>query len=483
MAIPNHKLGEIIGTGGMATVYKAEHVLLKQERAIKLMSPGLSREPGFQESFIREGQVVAALRYPHIITIHDIGCCDEGYFMTMEYLSGGSLKDRLDRGPLPLSEAVTILRQIGEAMHQAHEQGLIHRDIKPANILFRANGDAVLTDFGISKLQNVDSDLTRHGYTMVGTPRYMSPEQTASQALDRRSDIYSLALLFYEMLTGKTAIQGDTTLLIIREHALAPPPALPDRYAQLQPVLNKALAKQPKDRYSTTLDFVRAVECILGDLEKTRVITGGRTTHTSLAGSWRGHVYYLVPVLLVAGVALWTWFGVVHETTTSSAPAPSGIPQQKTGPQDVALSETDNEPYEPPVIERVTEPTTETQPLAVELAPQPASEPQSAPVIEKTHHLVSELRPMVDSNLSPQTTRETPAGLHPQARKMRVRVSPYAIVYRQPGGSERLGAVIKGAEVEVYGAVTTPDGREWKKVAMDGREGFLKAEQLAAASD
>ena len=177
----------------MATVYRAEHVLLKQERAVKVMSPELSREPGIPESFIREGQIVANLRHPHIVTIHDNGHCDEGYFMAMEYLKGGSLKDRLERAPLPLRDAVTVLRQIGEALHHAHEKGLIHRDIKPANILFRSSGEAVLSDFGISKLQNTESDLTRHGYTMVGTPRHMSPEQTGAQQVDRRSDIFSLA--------------------------------------------------------------------------------------------------------------------------------------------------------------------------------------------------------------------------------------------------------------------------------------------------
>ncbi len=259
MEIPNYEVKEIIGKGGMATVYRAMHQLLKQERAIKIMFSSLSNEPGFEKNFLHEGQIVASLNHPHIVKIHDVGRCDEGYFMAMEYLTGGSLGDKIHKSPLALEDALLILQQIGGALHYAHQQGLIHRDIKPNNILFSKNGHAVLTDFGISKLQDTESDLTRYGYGRLGTPRYMSPEQTTSSTLDHRSDIYSLALVFYEMLIGKPGIQAKTTVSIIREHVLLPPPTLPPVYAYLQPVLDKALAKEAKDRYATVKEFVNAI--------------------------------------------------------------------------------------------------------------------------------------------------------------------------------------------------------------------------------
>lgn len=259
MKIPNYDVKESIGEGGMATVYRAMHQLLKQERAIKVMHASLSNELGFEKNFLHEGQIVASLNHPHIIKIHDVGSCNAGYFMAMEYLTGGNLGDKLKKSALSLKQTIIIMQQIGGALHYAHQQGLIHRDIKPNNIMFSSNGDAILTDFGISKLQNTESDLTLCGYGKLGTPRYMSPEQTTSEALNQRSDIYSLALVFYETLVGKPGIKATTTVTMIREHVLAPPPSLPIAYAYFQPVLNKALEKDPKDRYSTVEEFVNAI--------------------------------------------------------------------------------------------------------------------------------------------------------------------------------------------------------------------------------
>jgi serine/threonine protein kinase len=259
LEIPNYDVKEVIGEGGMAIVYRAMHQLLKQERAIKVMFSSLSNEPAFEKNFLHEGQIVASLNHPHIVKIHDIGRCDEGYFMTMEYLTGGNLGDKLKKNPLPLTQAITIIQQIGSALHYAHQQGLIHRDIKPNNIMFSDKGDAILTDFGISKLQDTESDLTRYGYSVLGTPRYMSPEQTTAEPLDRRSDIYSLALVFYEILIGQPGIKTKTTVSIIREHVLSPPPSFSANYAYFQPILNKALAKDPKDRYATVKEFVNAI--------------------------------------------------------------------------------------------------------------------------------------------------------------------------------------------------------------------------------
>jgi serine/threonine-protein kinase PpkA len=248
MQLSGYHMGNVIGQGGMATVYHAEHILLKQERALKVMSPELTNQPGFSDSFICEGQFIAALQHPNIVSIYDISEQGGMYFMAMEYLHGGSLEDRL---PLPLADSIKILQQIGSALHYAHQQQLIHRDIKPANILFNSKGDAILTDFGISKLQDRDSPLTLIGYGVVGTPRYMSPEQRGGEALDKRSDIYSLALVFYEMLSGEKAIKAKITASIV--------PDLPPEFGFLQNTLNKALAKTADKRYPDVLSFVQDV--------------------------------------------------------------------------------------------------------------------------------------------------------------------------------------------------------------------------------
>jgi hypothetical protein len=248
----------------------------------------------------------------------------------------------------------------------------------------------------------------------------------------------------------------------------------------LQPVLNKALAKQPGDRFATTLDFVRAVERNLDQREKTRVVRGGRGAGTSPARTWRRHAYYLVPLLLVSATALWKWSGTGHEATDDVDPKPSEEPTdnqgQKTLPQeDTASAEQNDTPRVPPIIGQVSEPAAEPPP-AVEPMPQPEDRPQSPPVIEPAQTPLGG-PPSPDG---PQATQEITVASQPPATRMRVRVNPYAIVYRQPGGDERLGRVYKDADVQVYGTVTTPDGREWKKVFMDGAAGFLKAGQLTA---
>ena len=259
----------MIGQGGMATVYRAEHILLKQERALKIMSSELINQPGFKESFLCEGQIVAALEHPNIVTIHDIGKYNNIYYMVMAYLDGGSLEDRISSQPLSLLNAIQILKQIGSALHFAHQQQLIHRDIKPANILFNSQGDAVLTDFGISKTQDTSSHLTQMGYGLIGTPRYMSPEQTGGQKLDHRSDLYSLALVFYEMLSGESVIKSDTTAAIIREHAISPSPILPNDYNFLQATFDKALAKEFSERFIDISAFVNRVVAVYKQHEKT----------------------------------------------------------------------------------------------------------------------------------------------------------------------------------------------------------------------
>jgi len=258
--IPNFTIKSELGRGGMATVYLATQDMLNRDVALKVLLPDMMKDENLRKSFLSEGNIIASLEHPNIISIYDIGISDETtFFMTMEYLSGGSLKDKLAKGSLPFSQSLQILSEISEGLTYAHSKGYIHRDIKPGNILFRANDTAVVTDFGIAKLQDTSGELTQMGFS-VGTVQYMSPEQATTSDLDYRSDIYSLGLLFYEMLTGQKAFKAETNIQAIHQHTSMPPPKLPDEYAHLQSVIDKVLAKSPDARYQSTKEFVEAIK-------------------------------------------------------------------------------------------------------------------------------------------------------------------------------------------------------------------------------
>ncbi|HHL19640.1 MAG TPA: serine/threonine protein kinase [Thiothrix sp.] len=258
ISIPNYVIEEKIGAGGMAEVYLAKHKILPRHAAIKVMSANLITDKSFKDSFIKEGQIMAQLKHPHIVEIYDIGVSNDLCYMAIELLEKESLKEKLEKAALPIAETLTIIKQLSSAIQYAHDKNYIHRDIKPANTLFRNNGDAILTDFGISKLQGTVGDLTQMGY-LIGSPYYMSPEQIQGQTLDKRSDIYSLGIMFYEMLTGKKPFSGSTTVAITYEHVHADIPILDAEFEQFQPVINQVLQKNKEDRYAEVTDFANAL--------------------------------------------------------------------------------------------------------------------------------------------------------------------------------------------------------------------------------
>lgn len=175
---------------------------------------------------------MAGLRHPHIITIFDIGATDEVVYMSMEYIEGGDLKDRIPIG-FTADEALRVVEAIASALHYAHGQGVIHRDGKPANILFSADNTPLLSDFGIAKQATVDAEFTSTG-TILGSPFYMSPEQAEGQVLDGRADIYSLGIIFYEMLTGERPYPRGSAIKIIVQHIQSPIPKLPEQFRSYQ---------------------------------------------------------------------------------------------------------------------------------------------------------------------------------------------------------------------------------------------------------
>lgn len=249
--IPGYRIERVIGEGGMSTVFLALQESLERQVALKVMSSALVSDKSFSVRFMKEGKTIARLHHPTIVTIYDIGCQDSIYFMAMEYIEGGTLKDRLARS-IPVTDALDIVRSIAGALDYAHRHGIVHRDVKPANILFRADGSTTLTDFGIAKAlvqgDAAGEDITRVGFT-IGTPVYTSPEQALGQPVDARSDLYSLGVVFFEMLTGDKPFTADDQISVVMKHVHEPVPRLPTELAPLQSIIDRLLAKRAAERY------------------------------------------------------------------------------------------------------------------------------------------------------------------------------------------------------------------------------------------
>jgi hypothetical protein len=258
MHIPGYQIERELGQGGMAIVYLALQESLHRHVALKIIKPVLTTDEEFAQRFLREGRIIAQLSDPHIVTVYDIASYEGIYYLSMEYLPGGTLQQRIREG-LPLKQAMTVARSIAEALHYAHHRGIIHRDIKPQNILFRENGSPVLTDFGIAKTLGSTTRMTRTGLS-IGTPRYMSPEQIRGQDVDARADLYSFGVLFYEMLTGDVPYNANDSFALAMMHVTSPIPELPPELRRFQPLLNKLLDKDPNQRFQSGQEIVAALD-------------------------------------------------------------------------------------------------------------------------------------------------------------------------------------------------------------------------------
>jgi len=211
-----------IGQGGMAVVYKAYEPALDRYVAIKILPPLLASDPGFSARFENEAKAIAKLNHPNILPIYSFGQQSNISYLVMRFIQAGTLKERMGR-PLDLPYISEIMHQVADAMHYAHENGIIHRDIKPSNILMANEHWPLLTDFGLAKMMESAAHLTATGVG-IGTPAYMSPEQAQGLPVDRRTDIYSLGIMLYEMVIGKVPYEADTPMGIVLKHISAPLP-------------------------------------------------------------------------------------------------------------------------------------------------------------------------------------------------------------------------------------------------------------------
>ena len=310
-----------VGVGGMADVYLAEDNRMGRKVALKILHPQYAGDESFVERFKREALSAAKLQHPNIVQIYDSGKQGDFNFIVMEYVEGRSLKDYLaQEGPLEIAEAGRIAREVLTALAYAHRAGLVHRDIKPGNILLSEDGKVQVTDFGIARAE-AGSTMTQTG-TILGTAYYLSPEQAQGLQLDGRSDIYSLGVVVYEMLTGRRPFEGDSPVSIaykhVREMPRTPSAHRADVPQALEAIVMTAMAKRPEDRYSSAALMRRDLEAFAAGREVTATLhvaaVDDGTQVLRPVGRFErqavrrpGWLVVLALLLLAGGLALGTW--------------------------------------------------------------------------------------------------------------------------------------------------------------------------------
>jgi predicted Ser/Thr protein kinase len=256
-----YQIIRLLGKGGMAVVFLAQDLTLERQVAIKVLPPDVTYDPKLIPRFQQEAKTAAKLDHPNIIPIYRVESEAGLDYFVMKYVTGHSLDQVLEQGPLPIEQARRVLREAALALGHAHKRGIVHRDVKPANIMLESDGRVVLTDFGISKALEGSSQLTGTG-TIIGTPHYMAPEQAKGLEVDGRADQYSLAVVGYQILTGRQPFEGSAHSILYK-HVFEPPPPViqvrPDAPADLCAALDRALSKEPERRFATMEDFAAAV--------------------------------------------------------------------------------------------------------------------------------------------------------------------------------------------------------------------------------
>ena len=259
LTIRGHRCIRQVGSGGMCKIYLAESERAGAMVVLKVFSqvPDVSeRLVGF-DRFIQEYEIVAGLNHPNIVRIYDLGIADDHAYIAMEHFPAGDLRARM-KMPLAPRTALHFLAQIASALDAIHAVGVLHRDLKPANVMLRADGTLCLIDFGLAKANELEAELTG-SREIFGTPYYMSPEQGHAELIDTRSDLYSLGVVFYEMLIGRKPYTGSTAMEVIYKHKRAELPPIEPQYAAYEPVLRRLLAKEPVDRFQSARELLAAV--------------------------------------------------------------------------------------------------------------------------------------------------------------------------------------------------------------------------------
>jgi eukaryotic-like serine/threonine-protein kinase len=274
-----YELEEAVGHGGMSSVYRGHDRLLERTVALKVLHAHFGDDAEYVERFRREARAVAQLSHPHIVTVIDRGSADGHQFIVFEYVEGENLKQLVERiGPMPVDRVLELGIQIAEALAFAHAHDLVHRDVKPQNVLIDSAGDAKVTDFGIARSLDVERGVTQTG-TVMGTSNYLSPEQAAGKPVTQATDVYSLGVVLYELLTGEVPFHGDNLVAVAIKHVTEHPPSLLDQRADIPPrvaqAVERALEKDPAQRFAS-------MDAFANELRRCRDELGGPETERTL---------------------------------------------------------------------------------------------------------------------------------------------------------------------------------------------------------
>ena len=328
---------ELVGAGGMSSVYRARDRLLDRNVALKVLHEQYTGDDEYVERFRREARSVAALSHPNIVTVIDRGEHAGRQYIVFEYIAGENLKRLIEqRGPAPVESALELAIQIARALSFAHQNGLVHRDVKPQNVLLNGDGRPKVTDFGIARALDVQHGMTQTG-AVLGTSDYIAPEQAQGERVDEHTDVYSLGVVLYELLTAEVPFPGENFVAVAMRHINEPPPLIRDRRPDVPPrveaAVHRAMAKDPDDRFATMADFADELEACLAELEAggatrvnvpaTRPTTGARTHR---ARAWPIVVTLVIVLAAAAGLLAYalTRDGGGDTTSHSGAQPPEG---------------------------------------------------------------------------------------------------------------------------------------------------------------
>ncbi len=428
--IGDYEVVGILGAGGMGKVYKVRNVISDRVEAIKILLPELTNVPELADRFLREIKVLATLEHPHIAALRTAQRIDNQLVMVMELVEGVTVEDKLKNGPLPVDQAVDIVAQVLSALSYAHARGVIHRDIKPANMMVTEGGVVKLMDFGIAKAAG-DRKLTMTG-TTLGSLFYMSPEQIKGGDLDPRSDLYSLGVSLYEMVTGARPFKGDSDFSIMSAHLeMQPVPPVevdPRMPAALNEIILMSIAKDPAKRFQTAAAFGAAIASVGGRVPAAAAAKPAQTMAAAAApsapktappsgGSSRRGLYMalgavVVVLVLVAGAIL-----VPRLLRTRAGESPATT-QQDTLP--AASTEQQPAPSEPAVTQPA--PVQESAPVASQPAAakagagqaQPPSRQQAQPYTQPQGQPYTQ--PQTRQQPEPQAPAQQPAAAQPAAQ-------------------------------------------------------------------
>ena len=271
-----YKIYDEVGSGGIATVYLARNLRSNQIVAVKIVHPHIAKDPEVVRRFQREAGLLTGLSNPHLVQVFDYGVENGQHYLVMEYVEGRTLKSIInEEGALDLDRSLEIARQIAEGLVEVHRRGIVHRDIKPQNLMIEPDGTVKVMDFGIARVADL-SALTRSGY-LVGTPHYISPEQARGQEVDHRSDLYSLGVVLYEMITGQVLFDADSPISVALKHLNEPVPPLSLQRAdipdEVEALVNRCLAKHREDRFQSAEELIAAIDRVSGRPVSTQVET------------------------------------------------------------------------------------------------------------------------------------------------------------------------------------------------------------------